>query len=236
MVTRLLVFLAWMLALLAVAVAILRPSGNAAILIVLIGALPLVNALFDFLSIGVTRFALRWGVRRISFWTVLVGAGDLLAGAILFVGLGCLAVAYAQLLNVVAEAPLLPLGAAPDGSDGLFAAIRSDPAAYWWLYATFLSTLLPTAIHLAIVPFALGPALMVGGLRGWLADAIEKSARHYPLRLGASLLLAAWFAVSLTAPIVLFVSIGQWMAAEHPVWGLRLLGLFESFHRLLPGS
>ncbi|MEM7320550.1 MAG: hypothetical protein AAF408_16210, partial [Pseudomonadota bacterium] len=122
-------------------------DGSAS-LIILIAALPIVNAIFDFLSLGVTRFTLRRGIKNLndrnSGRTLLWGVGDLGAAAVLFAALGCSAIAYIHLLNSVAAQPLLPLGPAPDGTPGLFDQIRENPGQFWWLYATFLTTLLPT--------------------------------------------------------------------------------------------
>ena len=200
-----------------------------AILIVLIAALPIVNAFFDFLSLGVTRYALAWGVKRFSFSTIVVSLGDAFVAALLFLALGCAATVYIHLLNSVAEAPLLELG-------NLFAEIRQTPGDYWWLYATFLSTLLPTALHLIIALFALGPALLVDPVRKWLANMMETSEAHFLKRLCSVAILSFWMAVVITGPVVLAAWLLQVAHADLPAWGNALVDLFEGFWRWLPGA
>ena len=204
-------------------------------MISLILALPMVNALFDFASIGVTRYALRKGAANVSWKTVLASAADIGAAAALFVLLGCAAIAYIHLLNEVAAAPLLPLGPAA-GDPGLFAAIRADPHGYWWLYATFLSTLLPTALHLVIALFAVGPALMFNNWRVAVAGWMESCEKHFLKRLGSSAILALWLALAITLPAALIGQAYDWASVHHPTWGHRLLNFFEAFYLMLPGA
>ena len=113
----------------------------------------------------------------------------------------------------------------------LFAEIRQTPGDYWWLYATFLSTLLPTAVHLVIALFAIGPALLVGGLRNWLAGMMETSEAHFLKRLCSVAILSGWMAVVITGPVVLIAWLLQVAHADLPAWGNALVDVFEGFWR-----
>ena len=235
---RLLVFLFWLMLGLSIgswAGGAFEPDG--ASLLIMLVALPLINALFDFISIGVTRYALRHGVRRVSYWTVLYSVGDLIAAAVLFAALGCAAIAFIHLLNSVAEVPLMRFEPSAGGApDGLFRQIANNPHDFWWLYATFFSTLLPTAIHVLIALFAIGPALLVMGGRAWLANWLETSGDHFYKRLVSVGTLALWAGFSLTLMAAIPHQIFVQLVNDPASWGMALLNFFEGFYCILPGA
>lgn len=119
------------------------PADRAGV-IVFMALLPLLNAIFDFCSIGLTRYLLRKGARSVSWRTLDYALLDLLLGALLFLGLGCASIAAIHLLRTADGLPLLNLAE-------IFTDIAQRPEAYWWLYATYFSTLLPTILHVVIV-------------------------------------------------------------------------------------
>ncbi len=110
--------------------------------------LPLINGLFDFFSFGATRYFLRIGARQRGVFAPFWALVDLLIGAALFVMLGCASVLAVYVARTGDGNALIDLG-------DLFARISADPHAFWWLYATFFSTLLPTILHLFIAATAL---------------------------------------------------------------------------------
>lgn len=109
--------------------------------------LPILNALADFASVGLTRWLLRRGVRG---HVALNASIDAAAALAILVGLGFATIAVVHLARAPGAPGLIDLGA-------LFADLR-DPAAahdYYWLYFCFFSTLLPTALHAGVGAFGL---------------------------------------------------------------------------------
>ncbi|MEM7744499.1 MAG: hypothetical protein AAF409_12395 [Pseudomonadota bacterium] len=212
-----------------------------------LATLPLLNALFDFGSIGLTRWALRRGLRQVGPATIGYSLLDLAGATTLFFGLGCAGLLAIHGLNLLGPEPVLLLsGGAPitseqcqegfGNSPNLFDAVRACPGDYWWLYVTFLSTILPTLIHFMIAVWAIGPATLGGKVRRWLASTLAASMQHFGWRSIALSVLSGWAALSVAAPVVILFWIGGWVAEFHPGWGLVLLDVFEGFYHLLPGA
>ncbi|MEM7744498.1 MAG: hypothetical protein AAF409_12390 [Pseudomonadota bacterium] len=215
-------------------------------LLVLLMLLPFLNAAFDFGSLGLTRWALRRAVRRVGRRTFLYSALDAGAAAVLFLALGCATLVMIHFLVEVFFGTVIRLSggdaigaeacASPLVDVNLFHAIRTCPGDYWWLYLTFFSTLLPTIVHLMVAAWAIGPAILGGNARRWLAATLETSEQHFGRRWIALSVLSAWSAFAVAAPVVILFWIGGWVAHDHPDWGLALLGFFEWFYHQLPGA
>ena len=107
--------------------------------------------------------------------------------------------------------------------------IRADPHAYWWLYATFLSTLLPTFLHLMLGVFSL-PFFTPHRLRHWIARGLEKAGQgDGPAGRWACLVLCLTLAASFTATaaIISYGARGLWF--YFPDIGENILWVFEWF-------
>ena len=100
--------------------------------------LPLVNAVFDFASVGLTRYLLRLGLeqKRAAWPAVLDGLG----GIAIFFALGCTLIAFVVPADGV---PLVDLAQ-------LFTDLRRTPGDYVWLMITLFFTLIPTLLHLSV--------------------------------------------------------------------------------------
>lgn len=137
------------------------PSGAGFILFV--SLLPLINALADFASCGLTRFWLRKGTDGNLMW---IGLRDALAGAIIFVALGIAIIAAIHFVRPQDGRPLFDLAS-------LFSGLL-DPATrgnYWWLGMMLFSTLLPTLAHATIAVaslFTLAPEKWRHRIADWL--------------------------------------------------------------------
>lgn len=116
-------------------------------LLTFLALLPLVNAVLDFFSFGLTRRLLRRGADRGGLSALGMALADLGGAAVLFVLLGVALVTSVHVLNEIGAGSLFDLGE-------LFASLRREPEAYWWLYVTFFSTLVPTLLHLMLAAFA----------------------------------------------------------------------------------
>jgi hypothetical protein len=105
------------------------------------GLLPVVNAVFDWLSYGVTIWLLSRGHRR--FGALLSALADLTAALFLFAGLSATLVLLFGLIDQWRGEVLINVGA-------LLSGLRDQPQENWWVVAMVGSTLLPTLIHLAL--------------------------------------------------------------------------------------
>ena len=154
--------------------------------------MPLLNAVFDFISIGLTRWLLRRGAVSVGFGALGWALGDLASALGFFALLGLVLVTMVHWLNEMAAVPLLDLAA-------LFADLRADPGPYLWLYVTIFSTLLPTLLHLVLASFSALLAVMPEGVALFIrrqlprieVDAMAKAAAFWTLSTIGFLAIAA---------------------------------------------
>ena len=110
-----------------------------------IGLLPVLNALFDYLSYGLTLTLIAKGRKRRSIRILVYGVIDAVCAIFILIGLGLTITGFVALINALSVTPLFDL---PTVFRDL-----SDPAtrgSYTWLYLTLFSTLIPTVVHIAI--------------------------------------------------------------------------------------
>ena len=106
---------------------------------------PLVNAPFDYLSTGLTRYLLRQS-RDASSWLkrTALSIADLFAALLLLVLLAISLVVVMEAFNSAAGQTIINVKA-------LLTDLRENPLAgrHWWIYFALFSTLFPTIIHAA---------------------------------------------------------------------------------------
>jgi uncharacterized membrane protein len=191
-------------------------------IITFLAVLPLVNAIFDFLSYGLTRRLLRWGARIGGWWAFGFGLADLAAAAVLFGALGAALVALLTGYNALAAAPWVDLAA-------LFGSIRADPEAYWWLYVMFFSTLVPTFAHLVLATtsgvLALMPERAARFVRGCFRPIVRDDRFVKNVAVVALTTIAL---VGLMLAILIVWALIQLVLAYHPTVGSTYLWLFET--------
>lgn len=193
----------------------------------MLGLIPVLNAMFDFASVGLTSYMLRCGYLRFGWRTLAFSVLDLMMALSLFVVLVLTMIGGAIFLNMALGAEIIPLDtglveaclgplnispppgliAAPQPgscSGSLSRDILENPTRYSWLLVTFGSTLLPTALHLCLALFALGPALLSAPVRRNLVHWTRAADGDGLMRLGAALALGLWLAV--VATVVLLVA------------------------------
>lgn len=127
--------------------------------------LPLLNAIFDYLSYGTTLTLLHKGQDgpspRVALWALL----DVVAAFAYIIALGLTLTAVVHLINTVSGVPMIDLSR-------VFADLR-DPARqgdYLWLILACLTTLIPTLFHIALAGLA---ATAWVGPGDWLKTRIE---------------------------------------------------------------
>jgi hypothetical protein len=118
-------------------------------LLLFVGLLTLLNAPFDWASLGLTRALLRRGLELGGWWPYLLALVDAALAGVIIVLLALVMVIGVQAFDELAAhgggKPVLPL-------DALFDGIAKNPAApeYWWAYALLLSSMIPSLINLMI--------------------------------------------------------------------------------------
>lgn len=188
--------------------------------------LPLVNALFDYLSIGTTRALLRHGTRTPDRATVY-GTVDVGLALAFFMLLRGVLVVLVVAMNAAAGTDVVDLQA-------LFADLRSGEAAgdYWWLYAIIFSTLVPTLVHLSIALWSLG-AMVPGAVRAWVARGVDAADGDAYAHTGAVLGLTALATWTLLVPPALTLGAGWLLVTWFPALGAGYLWLFERLAQLM---
>jgi hypothetical protein len=118
-------------------------------LLLFLGLLTLINAPFDWASLGLTRALLRRGLELGGWWPYLLAVVDAILATGIITLLAITMVLGVQAFDHLAEhgggAAILPL-------DQLFDGLATHPAApeCWWLYALLVSSMLPSLINLMI--------------------------------------------------------------------------------------
>jgi hypothetical protein len=118
-------------------------------LLLFLGLLTLLNAPFDWASLGLTRALLRRGLELGGWWPYLLALVDALLAGVLIALLALTMVIGVQSFDAIAVRrggqPVLPL--VP-----LFDDLAAHPEApeYWWIYALLLSTMIPSLVNLVI--------------------------------------------------------------------------------------
>jgi hypothetical protein len=176
----------------------LPPWQEAGPLLLFLGLLTLLNAPFDWASLGLTRALLRRGLELGGWWPYVLALVDAVLAAGIVAGLALTMVVGVQAFEGLAVhgggKPVLPL-------DELFDGIATLPAypEYWWVYALLLSTVIPSLINLMI-----GGASLLRGVPG-LPSLIL---RFMPVGKAVPAFDRAWIALVLTLQIVVGAILG----------------------------
>ena len=187
--------------------------------------LPAVNAIYDYLSFGLTRRLIRLGRKRRSAWTILYGAGDLAAAAMFFVALGLTLIAVITLMNSYVATAIVDL-------EETLKDIRRNPGEYWWLYISFFSTLIPTFAHFTISLFSLVWVIPLGW-RENVAKMMDDKANANRRKVWAPLLLTCFATFAVVGPILIAILVGAALYDFAPDIGGVYLRLFASFAKWL---
>jgi hypothetical protein len=156
--------------------------GKVGPMLMFLGFLPLVNAPFDWTSVGLTRALLHRGLERKGWWPLIYALIDATCAVVLIACLALTLVVGVKIFNRVG-APVLEL--AP-----IFKGLKEKPASseLWWVYGMLLFTLIPSTINLMIG----GASLMCGmpGLASYLFRKVPKDRAPDPAERTA--LALAW--------------------------------------------
>lgn len=173
---------------------------NAKLLLVMLGIVPLLNVPLDWASIGFTRALLRRGCERGAPCPLLLGLLDFAIGLVLLVALA----AFMVLALHAADAVIVRVGGTVliNVPQRLYVIITDprDPG-NWWIYLTVFSTLIPSAMNLAIGSFSLVTlsfpqhrARLIAKIRKLRGSGMDRTRREILLALGAQAFLGAFAA------------------------------------------
>jgi hypothetical protein len=163
-----------------------------------LGLLPLLNAPFDWFSLGLTRALLRRGLELGGWWPYALALVDAGLAAVIIAVLALTMVVGVQAYDALAVhgggSPVLPL-------EPLFNGIAAHPSApeYWWLYALVLSSMIPSLINLVI-----GGASLARGVPGLPSLLL----RFMPERGGVLKWDRTWIAAVLTSQVPIGAALG----------------------------
>lgn len=168
-----------------------RPEAG--LVFLFLGILPLLNAVFDYVSYWITLFLIRFGFDAPQFG-IVAGIWDLIAALTLFALSGAAMTMAVAGANVLAGAPLFPLGA-------VLHDVAINPGDYLWLYAMLFSTAVPTLLHFSVACFS-GSALFLPNWRDWCLDRLnsEDDAETFWVVLGIAVL---WWGSLILPPLLL---------------------------------
>jgi hypothetical protein len=200
---------------------------TAGVVLLFLGLFTLLNAPFDWASLGLTRALLRRGLELGGWWPYGFAVVDAALAGVIIAALALTMVVGVQAFDALAVhgggSTVLPL-------DALFTGIAEHPSAseYWWLYALLLSTMIPSLVNLVI-----SGASLVRGLPGvsWLLlryiperGGVPKWDRHW-IATVLTFQVASGAALGIAAQVLLVVVIIGYVL---PWFGPDLLGIAEA--------
>ena len=194
-------------------------------IILFLGFLPMLNSIADFFSVGLTRYCLKRGLNGVAWkWAVYDLLGALFAFLILIISFAFISqwVSWPGFTDSFDRNPL-PARALLFDFQNTLVDVRTHPADYWWLYITFLTTLLPTALHASVAILAIGLSWFAP-VRGFIVAGLKAGSEGDSMwGMAAVWVLASCLAVSVMIPVLI---IGEGIPAL-PGFGFALLSFFE---------
>jgi hypothetical protein len=189
----------------------------------------LINAPFDWMTVGLTRALLRRGLELGGWWPLAFGLIDLFVATAVVVALAVATLwsvqMFGHLTTVGGGAPILGVeqvvGALADPR-------RRTAPEYWWLYAMLFSTLVPSIMNVA-----LGALSILRGIPGLHAQL----ARRMPVGKGVLESERIWMVPVLTLQVMLSGVIGTavmlgliWaiLGRELPFLSLNLVSMLQA--------
>lgn len=158
--------------------------------------LPIANALFDFFSIGLTRYCLRRGLSGPTFVWVIA---DTIGGVVLFFALGVTLIVLLHFVRPEDGVPILDVPALFDDLQTRDGAWRD----YIWLFLMAFTTILPTLLHASfglLGVFVTVPNWLSTRIVKWLDESGAEGGTK-TMGLCASGVIALILAVSFTVPL-----------------------------------
>ena len=197
-------------------------------LLLFLGVLTLLNAPFDWFSVGLTRALLRGGLALGGLWPYVLALLDAALAAVIIAFLALAMVIGVQAFDALAahgsRQTILPL-------TPLFDGIAAHPTApeYWWIYALLLSTMIPSLVNLMIGWASLlrgVPGLPALLLRFITAGEAMPIGNRFKIALILTGQLALGVLLGIAAQVLLVIGI---IGHVMPWFGLELLEMARDF-------
>ena len=206
--------------------------------LIFLGLLPLINSVFDWLSLAVTRSLLKHVASHSE------ATSHIALNAVFGLALGVVLLAVLAMTITAALQTMDLLSVSGGGQElfdiaGVLHRVHTNPAdpAVWWVYFTLFSTLLPTLAHAAIVSGSfVAWRLPDEKKQRWLNLIDEKNhdlGKNYPLLVGMAMRLTALDMVGICLAVLAFALLTALCIWLLPGLGWGLLWLCESVARLL---
>ena len=209
---------------------------NSITLLVFLSLLPLLNTIWDWCSLGLTRgllASIRLG-KHPGLQALYWGLADL--GFALFFLFGIVAtitaaLAFSNYLSIANG------GTAWFDMLGLIEGIRDQPTnpEYYWLYAMFFSTLLPTLVHAFAAAASLIQIVHIPALQSWRQRAAAQLAHDRSLHIKVQAYFTAVPLIAIIAPIGLLLGLYGLFTAWGGALGHALLVCAEAIAGAVAG-
>ncbi len=124
-------------------------------IIFLLPLLSIVNALYDWLSIGLTRYLIRLGIRLGGIWPLIVAIVDIGVGLFLLIGLSVSIIYTAAAFTHSAQSVGLTTPLKIDTIIGGYTDVNQDVSGNLWVYLIIFTTLIPSFLNLLVGCLAL---------------------------------------------------------------------------------
>ncbi len=207
------------------------PEPDSLILLLLLGGLPIINAVFDWASIGLTRWLLRLGLRRGGYHAFVYAVIDLAAATLMLAGLLLASLACIEALNRLSGTTIIDVPT-------LLEIMRTSPGdpRVWWIHLTIFTTFIPSLVNLALGGLSLMRA--VPGLTRWTVNQVLPENPVYltpARRFGASLVLTGQVVLAVMAALFVGLLVLAVLLQGLDMIGLGLLGLAQSSQDWISG-
>ena len=217
------------------------PSGDDSrpvfvLLLIYLAVLPVINGVFDWLSLGFTRGLLQWAASRAwsMRWVIVTSLADLLASVVFLTALALSMTAMLAVLNLRAASST---GTSLVDLPSLFARLRHNPwdPALLWVHFTLFSTFLPTLAHLGILVSAATIVHLPGRVR--ILDLMDQGVdKNHGRRLQVVLWFVAQRSITFVAPVAFLLLILFLLWLYLPGLGGWLLYLCEWLNWSITGD
>ncbi len=143
------------------------------LLLILLVVLPIINAVFDFFSIGFTIFVLKTDAYSKNPSPIVIAFLDIIVSCVTFVIFSFVIIVVVQLIDVIlyvisGGVPLNTLSALND--------IALDPksASNFWIYAMIFTIFLPSSLNVCLAFFSV-LYVSIPGIRGWMRQKLMEA-------------------------------------------------------------
>lgn len=204
------------------------PVGT--ILVLFLGVFPVVNAVCDFFSIGLTRWCLRHALSEEPIWglptwirPVLFNVIDVLGAILSLIVLVVLLLTALSTINLIAGRALVDVNL-------LLSDVESGTAeGLWWLYLMIISTFVPTMVHAMIFLVSIPIKYPGKFLQGVLVDWISSTSGDDDRAALTSAVIATWVVIWFVIPVVIW----HFWGPSSTLWTEPLRNMLLSFAKLV---